>query len=266
VQMLAGRGLASATIAIDPAPFQGVLPLPLSSLKSAWPVLGKPAGEKDHTVPWAIANASFKVQARNPGVTEIVEIPNRGHRSPSTAAGKRSPRRRSRSSSASCKPTEAKEKNVSESGDVSRPDMTIVRVFDAPRPVVWSAWIEPQQLAQWFGPEGFTIPVCEADARPGCRLRITMQSPDGTLYPMDAVFDEVIEPERLVWTTHVEHGADVSFDIRQVTTFAEHGDGTEVTTQAFVLRSTAGSADALGGMEQGWSESLDKLEEKLARN
>ncbi len=152
VQILAGRGLASATVAIDPAPFRGVLPLPISALKSAWPVLGNPAnrnraipltfeqfrfgfanavseeeakelyqsfavpasgaplfqaasanfnpwteakvdtenpergplliisGEKDNTVPWAIANASsFKRQQRNGGVTEIMEIPNRGH-------------------------------------------------------------------------------------------------------------------------------------------------------------------------------------------
>jgi len=151
VQILAGRGLSAATVAIDPAPFRGVLPLPVSALKSAWPVLGNPAnrnravpltfeqfrfgfanavsekeaqelydtfavpasgrplfqaatanlnpwteakvdtrnpkrgplliisGEKDNTVPWAIANASFKEQRRNPGVTEIVEMPNRGH-------------------------------------------------------------------------------------------------------------------------------------------------------------------------------------------
>jgi non-heme chloroperoxidase len=150
-QILAGRGLASATVAIDPAPFRGVLPLPFSALKSAWPVLHNPAnrnraipltfeqfhfafgnavteeeaqdlykmfavpasgaplfqaaaanlnpwteakvdtespergplliisGEKDNTVPWAITNASFKLQQRNKGVTEIVEIPNRGH-------------------------------------------------------------------------------------------------------------------------------------------------------------------------------------------
>ena len=150
-QILAGRGLASVTVAIDPAPFRGVLPLPLSSLKSAWPVLGNPAnrnravpltyeqfrygfanavsedeakelyerfavpasgvplfqaatanlnpwtevkvdtgnpargplliisGQKDHTVPWAIANASFKQQEDNEGVTEIIEMPNRGH-------------------------------------------------------------------------------------------------------------------------------------------------------------------------------------------
>jgi non-heme chloroperoxidase len=151
VQILAGRGLAATTVAIDPAPFRGVLPLPISALRSARPVLGNPAnrhravpltyeqfrygfanavgegearelyetfavpasgapifqaaaanlnpwteakvdtetpdrgpllivsGEKDNTVPWAIANASYKRQQRNDGVTEIVEMPNRGH-------------------------------------------------------------------------------------------------------------------------------------------------------------------------------------------
>jgi non-heme chloroperoxidase len=150
-QIAAGRGLSAASVAIDPAPFRGVLPLPFSSLKSAFPVLGNPrnrhravpltydqfryafanavseeeakelyaayavpaagaplfqaatanlnpwtevkvdtespdrgplliiSGEKDHTVPWAIANASYKQQKDNPGVTEIVEMPNRGH-------------------------------------------------------------------------------------------------------------------------------------------------------------------------------------------
>jgi pimeloyl-ACP methyl ester carboxylesterase len=150
-QILAGRGCSVATVAVDPAPFRGVLPLPISALKSAFPVLGNPAnrhravpltyeqfryafanavseqeakelyetyavpapgaplfqaatanlnpwtevkvdtenpdrgplliisGEKDHTVPWAIANASFHQQQKNRGITEIVEIPNRGH-------------------------------------------------------------------------------------------------------------------------------------------------------------------------------------------
>jgi len=150
-QIIAGRGLSAATVAIDPGPFRGVLPLPISALRSAMPVLKNPLnrsraitltldqfkygwanalgeeearqlyetyhvaapgvalmqmananvnpfteakadtrnpdrgplliidGEKDHTVPWAIANASFKRQKRNEGVTEIKKIPNRGH-------------------------------------------------------------------------------------------------------------------------------------------------------------------------------------------
>jgi non-heme chloroperoxidase len=150
-QIVAGRGLSAASVAIDPAPFRGVLPLPISSLRSAMPVLGNPLnrgravtltldqfrygwgnalseeeakqlyetfhvaapgaplfqaamanlnpwteakadsknpergpllildGAKDNTVPWAIANASFKKQRRNKGVTEIEKVPNRGH-------------------------------------------------------------------------------------------------------------------------------------------------------------------------------------------
>ena len=150
-QILAGRGLAAATVAVDPAPFRGVLPLPFSALKAASGVLRNPAnrhravplsfeqfrygfanavsedeahelyktfavpgpgtpifqaatanlnpfteakvdtenpdrgpllvisGEKDHQVPWAIANASFKHQKHNRAVTEITEMPNRGH-------------------------------------------------------------------------------------------------------------------------------------------------------------------------------------------
>ena len=150
-QMLAGRGLSAATVAIDPGPFRGVLPLPVSALRSSFPVLKNPLnrskaitltldefkygwanaldddeakelyetyhvaapgvalmqmananlnpwteakvdtknpdrgpllitdGEKDHTVPWGIANGAYKRQRRNPGVTEIVKVPNRGH-------------------------------------------------------------------------------------------------------------------------------------------------------------------------------------------
>jgi uncharacterized protein YndB with AHSA1/START domain len=147
----------------------------------------------------------------------------------------------------------------------ARADMTIVRVFDAPRRLVWEAWTQPQHLVQWFGPKGFTNPFCEVEARTGGAFRITMQGPDGTLYPIEAVYDEVVEPERLVWTSEVEHEGNVSFQIRQVATFAERDGKTELTLQAFVLRSTPESADALGGMEQGWSQSLDKLAELLAR-
>ena len=151
-QIIAGRGLSAATVAIDPGPFRGVLPLPYSTLKVSAPILRNPLnrgraitlsfdqfrygwtnaiesddearalydefhvaapgvalmqmananlnpfteakvdtknpdrgplliieGEKDHTVPWAIANAAYKRQKRNPGTTEITKVPNRGH-------------------------------------------------------------------------------------------------------------------------------------------------------------------------------------------
>ena len=146
----------------------------------------------------------------------------------------------------------------------AQPDVTIVRVFDAPRALVWKAWTDSSLLAQWFGPTHFTNPVCEVDARTGGTMRITMQGPDGTQYPMVAAYDEVVEPERIVWTTDVEHDGNVRFVIRQVTTFAENGGTTEVTIRAFILRATPESDGALGGMEEGWNQSLDTLETLLA--
>jgi len=68
-QKIAGEGASAATVTIDNAPFRGVLPLPASSLKSA----------EDNTVPLAITRATYKQQSKNPGITEIVEVPGRGH-------------------------------------------------------------------------------------------------------------------------------------------------------------------------------------------
>ena len=60
--------------------------------------------------------------------------------------------------------------------------VTITRVFDAPRALVWAAWTDPKRMAQWWGPKGFTNPVCELDLRVGGKIRIDMRAPDGTRY------------------------------------------------------------------------------------
>ncbi len=56
----------------------------------------------------------------------------------------------------------------------------ITRVFDAPRALVWQAWTYPKMMAQWFGPRGFTTPVCELNVQHGGKLRIVMRGPDGS--------------------------------------------------------------------------------------
>src|SRR6266568_1315682 len=76
--------------------------------------------------------------------------------------------------------------------------LVIERIFDAPPNLVFKAWTDPKQVAQWWGPKGFTNPVCEMDARPGGAFVIHMRAPDGTVYPTKGVFREIIEPERLV--------------------------------------------------------------------
>ncbi|HEU0053538.1 MAG TPA: SRPBCC domain-containing protein, partial [Longimicrobium sp.] len=73
------------------------------------------------------------------------------------------------------------------------------RVFDAPRELVFDAWTDPAAVAEWFGPDGFTITTYEMDVRPGGVWRFTMHGPDGTDFPNRVDYHEVVRPERLVY-------------------------------------------------------------------
>jgi uncharacterized protein YndB with AHSA1/START domain len=77
--------------------------------------------------------------------------------------------------------------------------LVIVRTFEAPLALVWTAFSDAYHLSQWWGPKGFTNPVCELDFRPGGHWHNVMRGPDGAEYPVDAVFDEIVPPERIVY-------------------------------------------------------------------
>ena len=79
-------------------------------------------------------------------------------------------------------------------------ELALTRVFDAPRELVWKVWTDPKHVARWWGPRGFTNPVCELAVRPGGAIRIHMRGPDGTVHPMTGVYLEVVEPQRIVFT------------------------------------------------------------------
>ena len=88
--------------------------------------------------------------------------------------------------------------------DLADREIVVVRVFDAPRALVFKAWTDPKRLAEWWGPKGFTNPVCEADPRPGGKWRIVMRGPDGADYPHGGQYLEVTPPERIVMTNALE--------------------------------------------------------------
>jgi len=139
-------------------------------------------------------------------------------------------------------------------------ELVITRVFDAPREFVFKAWTDPKHVAQWWGPKGFTNPVCELNVRPGGAIRIHMRGPDGTVYPMTGVYQEIVEPERLVFTSAAldEKGKPL-FEVLNTVTFAEHSGKTKLTLQARVFKATAEAAPYLEGMEAGWTQSLERL-------
>jgi uncharacterized protein YndB with AHSA1/START domain len=144
-------------------------------------------------------------------------------------------------------------------------ELLTTRVFDAPREVVFKAWTEVERLKRWWGPKGFTNPVCEVDVRPGGAIRIHMRGPDGNVYPMTGVFQEVVPPERLVFVTSaLDQKGEPLFEVLNTVTFDDQGGKTKLTLHATVSKVKPEAAQHLAGMELGWSMALDRLADRLA--
>ncbi len=140
----------------------------------------------------------------------------------------------------------------------------IVRVFDAPRALVWQAWTDPKMLAVWFGPRGFSSSVPELDVRIGGSLRIVMHGPDGNDYPMKGTFREIVAPERLVFSNiAIDNEGKHLLEGVTTVTFAEHGGKTTMTLHTHAVGRVPIAKQMLGGMQAGWTQSIDKLEELL---
>jgi uncharacterized protein YndB with AHSA1/START domain len=144
------------------------------------------------------------------------------------------------------------------------PEVTIKRTFNAPRAKVFQAWVDPKQMARWFGPKSFDNPVCELDVRPGGKLKIHMRGPEGTIYPCHGTFHEIVEPERLVFTSQaIDHDGTVLIEALNTVTFADMGDKTALTLHVRVVKVVGIGAQYVKGMNQGWGQSFDKLEALL---
>lgn len=145
---------------------------------------------------------------------------------------------------------------------MTRQEVTITRIINAPREVVFKAWIDADQLKQWWGPKGFTNPVCELDPRPGGAIRIHMRAPDGVVYPMTGKILELVEPERLVFSSAaLDKEGNAMFENLNTVTFAEQGAQTKLTLHTKVMTATEQAAAHLRGMEEGWKLTLDRLTE-----
>ncbi|HEV2339234.1 MAG TPA: SRPBCC domain-containing protein [Patescibacteria group bacterium] len=151
-------------------------------------------------------------------------------------------------------------------------ELTLIRIFDAPRALVWKAWTDPKLLAEWWGPRGVTNPVCEFDATQGGKIHIVMLAGEtlgdltGARWPMKGEIQEITEPLRLVFTSRALRDGD-EYPILETlctVTFVEEGNKTKMTLHVVVTKATVEAEDPLKGMKMGWSQSLDKLGEFLA--
>jgi uncharacterized protein YndB with AHSA1/START domain len=151
------------------------------------------------------------------------------------------------------------------STQVKKPNLVIKRLIDAPRERVFKAWIDPEQFAKWWGPHTFTAPKVKLDVRPGGKIDVDMQGPPGSPFekpfPMGGEFREISRYDRLVFTTTSPDGkGGVAHENLNEVTFADKNGKTELVLKVTVLRTTPEFAQALKGMEQGWTQSLEKLD------
>ena len=148
-------------------------------------------------------------------------------------------------------------------------DLTLERLFDAPRDLVWRAWTDPEQLRKWWAPKPYETAECEMDLRPGGKFYTRMIGPDGFDVSGTGCFLEVVDGERLVWTSALGEGwrpnALATEDcgglaFTAIVTFEDAGEG-RTRYRAVAMHKDAKDSEAHAGMgfHEGWGTCADQL-------
>jgi uncharacterized protein YndB with AHSA1/START domain len=143
--------------------------------------------------------------------------------------------------------------------------LVMTRVLDAPRALVFDAWVDPPQLVRWLGPRNIAAAVERMEMRPGGAYRITMRATDtGETYALHGVYREVVPPERLVFTWVWEEDCPTHLkDIETVVTVMLRVQGTK--TEIVIHHARLDVPSMRASTARGWTASLDRLAEVLAR-
>jgi len=140
-------------------------------------------------------------------------------------------------------------------------EVVFTRVFNAPRRLVFEAWTNPKHITRWMlGPEGWTMPVCEIDLRPGGEWHFVWRRTNGTQMEMRGVYREVVPPERLVSTE--SWGADWPETVNTLLLVEENGKTTMTQTILYPSKDARDAATKTG-MKDGAEQSYDRLEAYL---
>jgi uncharacterized protein YndB with AHSA1/START domain len=145
-------------------------------------------------------------------------------------------------------------------GALAEPELVIMRVFNAPRDLVWTAWTDPKHAVLWWGPKEFPAADLEMDLRPGGVWRGRLRSPDdGRELSHKGVFREVTPPERLVFTFSWDEDGERGLETLVSITFADQGDKTLMEFRQIPFQST----DERDGHRYGWGSAFERLDAQL---
>lgn len=141
-------------------------------------------------------------------------------------------------------------------------EAVFTKMFRASRERIFTAWTDEKQVAAWWGPYGFTNPLCKWDARAGGKLYIHMTAPDGMVFPLKGSFHDVVPPEQLLFTTKAfeDEKGDIQVEVLANVIITTVNKRTKLTVEATVMKSAPELNCFLGTMYEGWKQSLEKLE------
>ena len=135
-------------------------------------------------------------------------------------------------------------------------DLTIPRIFDAPRENVFKAWTKSRHLINWWGPEGFSMPYHKMDIHPGGIYRCDLKGPDGQDHWAQGVFLEMIEPSHLAFTHSWEENGNPTPETMVIVELSEQDGKTSMVFYQSGFETESGR----DSHNEGWSSSFDRLD------
>jgi len=145
-------------------------------------------------------------------------------------------------------------------------DLIMERIVDVPKELVWKAWTTPEQLMQWFTPAPWKTVECKIDLRPGGIFRTVMQGPEGEEFAGDGCFLEIVENEKLVWTSALGPGyrpqitaQDAPFTFTAVISMEDHAGGTKYSALVIHGDEEGRNKHEAMGFHNGWGAAFDQL-------
>jgi uncharacterized protein YndB with AHSA1/START domain len=143
----------------------------------------------------------------------------------------------------------------------SERELTITRLLNAPRNLVFNVWTQPAHFTQWLGPKDFVATSCQMDVRPGGTYRACIRSPEGSDHWMQGVYREIVEPERLVFTfAWLDEDGQPKHETLITVTFTEQNNQTLMTFHQAIFEST----ESRNAHRLGWDQCFDRLASYLA--
>jgi uncharacterized protein YndB with AHSA1/START domain len=142
--------------------------------------------------------------------------------------------------------------------------LVVERTFDAPRELVWEAWTQPEHVALWWGYQGVKLPICVIDLREGGSYRFVQRTPDGSEMPFKGVYQQVVKPERLVYTQIFDVEPYSIHESVVTDKFIEHiGGKTRLSSRTVFATAEALQGALAAGAEAGAVASVERFAEHL---